>query len=249
MIQGTPEWHEWRHNGIGASEVPAIFGLSPYTTAYELWQEKIKLMPEPKGTSLVMQRGHEYEKMARAAYEFETGLDFSPECFEHPEYPFLRASLDGWCEQIRAGLEIKYVGRAKFDGPIAEHHMIQVQTQMLVCATDDWRFLRTIDGVNLHVESVAPDREWQERILTGCFDFWRHVTTRTPPPYQPEDWVPVDSPELVELVFALPNSTGEVKQELREKIFSICAGRPRTLCAGVKISTAPPKIFFKKDVA
>lgn len=38
---GTPEWHEQRRKHLDASEVPAILGLSPYKSGYQVWLEKL----------------------------------------------------------------------------------------------------------------------------------------------------------------------------------------------------------------
>ena len=37
---GTPEWHEMRRRGVGASEVAAACGLSRWKTRYDLWRQK-----------------------------------------------------------------------------------------------------------------------------------------------------------------------------------------------------------------
>ena len=36
-----------RKNFVGASESAALFGLSPYTTLFELWHQKVGNIPSP----------------------------------------------------------------------------------------------------------------------------------------------------------------------------------------------------------
>ena len=40
LVQGSPEWHEHRRNHRNASETPAVLGVSPWTTPFQLWQIK-----------------------------------------------------------------------------------------------------------------------------------------------------------------------------------------------------------------
>lgn len=42
----SAEWHAARRNGIGASEIGTVVGLSPYDSPYALWLRKKGLIPE-----------------------------------------------------------------------------------------------------------------------------------------------------------------------------------------------------------
>ena len=41
LVQGSAEWHEHRRNHRNASETPAVLGVSPWMTPYQLWQIKL----------------------------------------------------------------------------------------------------------------------------------------------------------------------------------------------------------------
>lgn len=235
MQQGSAEWHAWRKDGIGASEVAAIMGCSPYTTAYQLWREKREDVSGQEDNT-AMARGRAHEPMVRAALAFEMECEFTPQCFEHPTYPFLRASLDAWCEARRLGAEIKSVGAAKLADEIPRHHYLQVQTQMLVTASLSWLYVRTADGVNVKIETIHASPDTQAEILAACTEFWRCVQDGTPPPYQPMDWVPCESVRPAVEAWRADPKRG------RAALLAACAGRKRTICAGVKISTDPPRI-------
>ena len=71
LVQGSAEWHEHRRNHRNASETPAVLGVSPWMTPYQLWQIKLGLV-EPEVT-LAMLHGTQLEPQARAAYEALTG--------------------------------------------------------------------------------------------------------------------------------------------------------------------------------
>ena len=67
LTQGSPEWHEHRRRCRNASETPAVLGVSPWLTPYQLWQQKMGL--SEVAVTPAMQHGTDLEPAARAAYE------------------------------------------------------------------------------------------------------------------------------------------------------------------------------------
>ena len=246
--QGSTEWHLWRLKGIGASESACLLGADPYgMTPYKLWLVKTGKAKPRDGNESIFLRGHEVEDAVRAGYEFDTGLTFAPACFEHPEYPFIRASLDGWNDETKRGIEIKMVGAEAINDPIARHHMIQVQHQMLVTATNEWTFIRDCRG-NTQVQTIYADLDMQRHIGMLCCNFWECVTTVVAPAFTDEDWVPDENPDLAGAVQAWQEATTtKDRKYLREDILNLVA-RKRKLCRGVKISRNPDRLTEVKDV-
>ena len=76
LVQGSPEWHEHRRKHRNASETPAVVGVSPWMTAYELWSIKTGRAPQPD-TTPAMAHGTKLEPLAREAYEAQTGWSFN----------------------------------------------------------------------------------------------------------------------------------------------------------------------------
>lgn len=70
----SPEWHEARTLGIGASEIAAVVGLSPYMSAFELWHRKKGNLPGVP-MSDVMEWGHLLEPVVAERF-----------ALRHPEY-------------------------------------------------------------------------------------------------------------------------------------------------------------------
>jgi predicted phage-related endonuclease len=64
-------WLAGRSDGIGASEAAMALGVSPYGTAFALWERK--RMPRIEKKSDVLQRGHRWESAVLAEYEDESG--------------------------------------------------------------------------------------------------------------------------------------------------------------------------------
>ena len=40
LDQRSDNWHRWRTNGVGASDICVLMGSSPYKSPYQLWEEK-----------------------------------------------------------------------------------------------------------------------------------------------------------------------------------------------------------------
>ena len=62
--QNTPEWLEFRKNKIGASDIPIIMGLSPYSTPLQLWKRKLGFLEEMQMNDC-MRFGNENESIIR----------------------------------------------------------------------------------------------------------------------------------------------------------------------------------------
>lgn len=58
----TPEWYEQRHLTISASEIPAVLGLSPWVSAFDLWWLK-RTGEDSQPENRDMRRGHRYEAL------------------------------------------------------------------------------------------------------------------------------------------------------------------------------------------
>ena len=102
LVQGTQEWHDHRAKSRNASETPAVLGVSPWQTPYQLWLLKTG-RAEQKVTP-PMQRGTDLEPAARAAYELQSGHIMEPLVMIDGEYS---ASLDGITLTADLVLEIK----------------------------------------------------------------------------------------------------------------------------------------------
>ena len=67
LIQGSPEWHQYRATHFNASDAAAMLGLSPHESRADLLRrmalgETTEVSPAQQR---VFDRGHEYEATAR----------------------------------------------------------------------------------------------------------------------------------------------------------------------------------------
>lgn len=201
MNQSSEAWHEWRLGGIGSSDAPVIMQASPYSTPYKLWEIKtgLKKDDEEKNT-FIMDRGNELEPIARARYELENEIDMPPECCQHRDFSFLRASMDGWNEKEKRGLEIKFLGDNDFklaeSGLLPPRYFDQVMHQFLVTGADRIDFYGynvPRDAENHKGKSVVvkvfPDFEYiKEKLWPAEILFWKMVQDKIAPPFIKDDY-------------------------------------------------------------
>ena len=102
LTQGSPQWHAYRLSRRKASESAAVLGFSPWLTPYQLWLVKTGRCVTQ--VTQAMQRGTDMERLARSAYEEQTGLVMQPLVLQAGNYS---ASLDGMTLEDDLLLEIK----------------------------------------------------------------------------------------------------------------------------------------------
>ncbi len=187
MEQGSTSWLDWRKRGVGSSDAPAIMGVCPYRTREDVLADKLGTAP-PVKTNPAMELGSKWESAARALYYFETEMDALPAELVHPDYSYLRASLDGYVEGFTF-LEIKFMGEKNFDAILAsqkplEHHWVQMQHQILTTGiisgtyipytlSEDKKRIARIQYV-----LVKKDNEFCEKLYQKLTDFWQEVLIR-----------------------------------------------------------------------
>ena len=86
MEQNTPEWQEFRKKRIGASDVPIIMGVSPWSDPLTLWRQKMDIVDTTFETA-AMTHGRDNEGIARDKFNAMMGFNFQPEVVTHPTKP------------------------------------------------------------------------------------------------------------------------------------------------------------------
>lgn len=164
LVQGSPEWHEWRTKFLMASDAPAMMGVSPYKSRNELLQEK-KFGISREVNSFTQKRfddGHRFEALARPYAEKFLGEELYPICGSNGIYG---ASLDG----MTLAMAINWEHKSMNDGiraaataddlPMVYH--IQIAQQFLVSGAE--RTLFSATRFNEKDELVEEKHLWVER--------------------------------------------------------------------------------------
>jgi len=187
LEQGTPEWHDFRALGIGGSDAAILMGANPWETVTNLYKAKAGIVTrDPFEMNDAMKHGVELEPIARKAFMTATGLKVEPKCFIHPQYPWMRASLDGITSDGRIILEIKCPTKLAIHmkvvrGTIPSYYYPQLQHQLAVCNADVvcfWSFTRSSGGFMLEVE---PDPKYIKELIKREKLFWEHVDHKIEP--------------------------------------------------------------------
>ena len=190
------QWHEWRSQGIGASDVPAIMGVSSFASPWSLWAEKTGRV----GRSATTQRqriGQVLEGAIAQLFHEETGLHVAGEqtwC-THREHKWARATVDGFALPEHADtiddalgvVEIKTDGAPSWDG-VPPRIYAQVQWQLFV--TDMPRAWVAVlhSGFTFRVHEVLRSNEAIAQMFEQAERFWfDHVQGDTPPPVDSAD--------------------------------------------------------------
>ncbi len=185
MEQQSDGWHTWRSMGIGSSDAPAVMGVCPYRSRKELLLDKLG-RGKPFKSNPAMQLGVKFEPVARALSYFDMDIEFEPATLIHPDLDFVRASLDGICNQTKTIAEIKYMGVKNFIKcaetlSALEHHYPQVQHQLAVTGFKLAYYIPyTLTENKREIDKIAyikvdRDDQYIERLLTLEKEFWNEV--------------------------------------------------------------------------
>lgn len=187
LTQNTDDWKSWRMQGIGGSDAAAIMAESKYLTPHDLFIEKTGGDNGKKVNEFITSLGHRFEPMALGHVNIMEDADYEPRLVEMEEYPWLKASLDGFDETIMKPMEIKYVGAEKF-GYAQEKivqdlsHWIQMQHQMMICGADSCLYCcYVLDKSRKYMDDityfdVAYDKEYVlQELWKREFAFWTKV--------------------------------------------------------------------------
>lgn len=190
----TEQQRAERRTGVGGSDIAALFGLSPYKTAYELYLEKLGV-DEPEVETLEdyirKERGNYLEAFVCHIYEKKTGNKFKAKgdvpTKTHPQYPYMRANVDGILEN-GALFEAKTCSifamkdwGVQGTGQIPKQHVLQVAY---------YAFIYDAPYVDVEVLSESGcfsyrytrHPQLEELIKNKVIDFWEnHVLKEIPP--------------------------------------------------------------------
>lgn len=205
-------WLQWRRSGIGSSDAAAVHGCSPYKTPLELYEDKFSELSDniEEETSFVMERGNQFEPIARKLFAAEwaiqnldrDGEEFAPRRAVSADLPILICSLDGCTKECDETIEIKYQGAEAHErvadeklpirgGRVPEHYWMQCQHNLLVTGAK-WCWFISYNpkaAQNLLYVKVLPDVEFFKLHIEKCAEFWANGQKGIEPPPTDKDYV------------------------------------------------------------
>jgi putative phage-type endonuclease len=243
LVQGSAEWHAHRRGLRNASETPAVLGISPWVTPYQLWLLKTG-RAEPE-VNEAMRHGSALEPLARHAYEIETGNVMQPLVLQDGLYS---ASLDGLTLDGDLIVEIKVPFRGQqsalwqsiVGGDVPAHYVAQIQHQLMV-STAAKAHLWVFDGERGLLTVIEPDSRARVELREAWDVFQQFVDTDTPPPLVEADtvqrddalWATAAQTYLVAKQAAI--ASDEALDRAKAALVAL-AGHPREQGAGVSVT-------------
>lgn len=176
----TDEWLAERRRSVGASEVAAVMGLSPWATPLDVYRSKHGV--DRDFDPLLAWIGHESEHTIHKWVERWSGVPVKLEpafMARSTEYPFLHASFDRVSSDPFVTWQFKtahqYTGH-KWDEGIPTDIRVQVQAEMLVAGIRRAAVVVWIGGreFRLFWES-RDDRFIQEHMIPALTEFWGNL--------------------------------------------------------------------------
>lgn len=186
-----------RRSFIGGSDVAAIMGLSPWMSAYELWELKTAEEPAVEDNSpakqKVLERGKRLEPYVIEMIEAETGIFIQK---RNQIYSY----ADSW---IRAEIDFEFTldtgevanGEIKTVSPFAAkewgevgtdeiplHYALQALWGQFVTGRKHTLVAALIGADDLRLYEVHYDAALVDEIYRRACAFWELVQTKTPPP-------------------------------------------------------------------
>lgn len=197
----TPEQLEARRATLGASELPAILGISPYKGAFEVWLEK-RGLAAPRADDTPWQRwGLKMEPVLAEAYTdymlqthgrtvILTGDGRTPVQLTGTPWsctPDRRCLLFGGHIDEMWGVDFKQTRYGDGYGlsgtdEVPAHVFAQMQWSMYVTGSDNWDVAALIGGSDFRVYHLSKDSDFIEHAVQAARDFWTHVESGTEPP-------------------------------------------------------------------
>jgi putative phage-type endonuclease len=234
-------WLRLRSQGLGGTDVAAVLGVSPFASAFETWLSKTGRAADVNVT-YPMRRGTFMESFLLAEYARETGaiVEKPPALLAHPDYPMIRASLDGLAHHrdrtvILDAKAVGWRGREPWwdDTMLApDHVVVQMLTYLAVTGLDEAVLVADVAG-DFTTVTVGRDVEWEAIALPMLAQWWADYVVADVPP--PADWNRDTIPNLNRAFVPVPGTTVEASQAVAGAVHAWQALNPAHKARGATL--------------
>ena len=180
------EWVARRRESIGGSDAASVIGLNPYKSAYSLWAEKTKKVPEFEG-NLATEVGSYLEEFVAKKFEQETGKKVRREnaFIYNDKYPHSHANVDRVICNESALLEIKTtdsLNLKKFkNNEYPANYYCQAMHYLAITGKERCYLAVLIGNKEFRWFTIERDEEEIAALMKAEESFWNNVKTNTPP--------------------------------------------------------------------
>lgn len=177
LIQQSKEWHDFRANGVGASDIASICEIEgAFKKRREVLLEKLGFQKEISDYQAhLFAEGNAWEIEVRDKINQDGQFDFQPRVIARTDQPRFFASLDGYDEKTGVILEIKYVKNKetldRYVKQVPPHYMTQVQWQMYVSGTSNTALIAFVHDGHVEAVKVTSNPSEVERYVLAAREF------------------------------------------------------------------------------
>jgi putative phage-type endonuclease len=218
----TDEWFMVRREGITATDVPKILGLSKYGDARSVWHDKRGELP-PDEAGEAAHWGNLLEDIVATEWAAQHDTAVTRVGVIHQlNLPWMRAALDRLVDSCPdggtgCGLEVKtrsaYVaGRWREDMP--DDVLAQVAWQRMVSGVDHIHVAALIGGQRMVEHRYDPDLELEEYLLAQATTLWEQVQSGEVPIVEPSQILA----EMLDRLFPDRSGEAEIPESLAEAL-------------------------------
>jgi len=177
------DWLELRRQYIGGSDAPAIMGVSPYSTSFDIWLSKTGELDEDLNSEAMIW-GTILEDTVAREWTNRTGIKLRKRhaMMGHDKHEFMAANIDRLVVGEDAGAEIKTTN-AFYDGDeCPEWYFCQIQHYLAVTGKPVWYLIVLAGGQKLYSYKIKRDDVYiNDKLIPAEKDFWELVQTGTIP--------------------------------------------------------------------
>lgn len=206
-----------RHRYLGASDVPAVLGVSPWKSESDVYYNKTVEFEDREKESKAIQSGNLLEGAVLDFAEIHVGKLRRNQFRVHPHIKWAAATMDAICLDLEdTGVEAKTTGNSAHWGEegtdqIPIYYLAQVQWQMYVTGYSRIYVPVLMPDFALRFKLYVVDRD--EELITSiverCSRFWEdHVLARV----APADSVP--APKTLQRMKRVPDKVTTIQDEL-----------------------------------
>jgi len=207
---------EERRTGVGGSDAATVLDINPYTTAYELYLDKLGEAPPEDEDFLKEARywGSVLEQPVCDRYAEETGykVQKANQLIRSKKHPFMIANIDRKVvgEDRKIGFEAKTAARPDGWGDsgsneIPPYIMLQCQHYLAVTGYDCWDLAVLIGNRDYRMYRINPIESIITDLIEAEEEFWDQVQAKVAP--EPK-WQSAATTRLLKNMY--PGTNGQV---------------------------------------
>ncbi|WP_067819846.1 YqaJ viral recombinase family nuclease [Actinomadura kijaniata] len=181
-----PLWLQLRRQGLGGSDIAAICGLNPYTSALAVYHDKRGELPY-EGESQAARWGRRLEEVIAQGWSEETGIPVhhSPGMLAHLDLPWMLANPDRTFGEGRLKiLEIKNRSAwqdADWQHGVPDGPALQLQWYLAVTGAEFGAVAALVGGNRLRYHYLDRDQALIDDLIKIAERFWADVQAGRPP--------------------------------------------------------------------